>query len=383
MDSYLFTGMMLWPDGRLAPGDLLVEQGKIAAMCGLNQIARQPEQQTIIPIPDGSLLAPGLIDIQVNGAFGHDFTRAPRQIGAVARHLPRFGVTAFLPTLVSAPLERYGAAVEAFKETRPEPGAAVILGLNLEGPYLNGSKAGAHTTQYLRRPSQDEIRYFDPEAIRVVTISPELPQAIPFIRALRERDIHIGLGHSVASYNQTVAAVEAGATFGVHIFNAMGNLHHRHPGIIGALLAEDSLSLSLIADGIHVHPSLLSVVAAAKQASHVCLISDSMAATGMGPGEYYLGDQRVVADERSARLPNGTLAGAVLTLDQAARNMVFLAGRPPTEALQMASATPANLLGLTSKGQLSPGRDADLILLDETLTVVLTMIDGQIVYQSD
>jgi N-acetylglucosamine-6-phosphate deacetylase len=382
MDSYLFTGMMLWPDGRLAPGDLLVERGKIAAMCDLDQIARQPDQQTIIPIPDGSLLAPGLIDMQLNGAFGHDFTRAPRQMAAVARHLPRFGVTAFLPTLVTAPLERYGTAVEAFKQMRREPGGAIVLGLNFEGPYLNSNRAGAHTTHYLRRPSLDELRYFDPEAVRVVVVAPELPDALPLIRALRERGIHIGLGHSVASYNQVVAAVAAGATFGVHIFNAMGALHHRHPGIVGALLAERDLSLSLIADGVHVHPSLLSIVAAAKQVSHVCLISDSVAATGMGPGDYYLGEQRVITDERSARLANGTLAGAVLTLDQAVRNMVFLAGRPPAEALQMASATPAKLLGLTGKGCLSPGGDADLILLDETLTVVLTMIDGQIVYKS-
>jgi N-acetylglucosamine-6-phosphate deacetylase len=300
----------------------------------------------------------------------------------VARHLPRFGVTAFLPTLVSSPLERYAAAIQAFRATRQEPDTATILGLHLEGPYLSGSKAGAHLIHYLRRPSLKELRYLDPEVIRVVTLAPELPQAIPFIGALREKGIRVGLGHSVASYDQTLAALAAGANFGGHIFNGMGGLHHRHPGIAGALLAEPDLALSLIADGVHVHPSLLALVAAAKQATCVCLISDGMAAAGMGEGEYYLGEQKVTADNNAVRLANGALAGTMMTLDQAVRNMVFLAGRPVAEALQMASATPANLLGLTHKGWLKPGNDADLILLDDSLTVALTMINGQIIYRS-
>jgi N-acetylglucosamine-6-phosphate deacetylase len=382
MSGYLFTGMMLRPDGRIEPGDLLVVNGKITAVAPPNQIARSDSLQAVIPVPPGSVLAPGLIDIQINGAFGHDFSRTPQQIGAVARHLPRFGVTAFLPTIVSSPLDRYPAAVQAFRNIRRDPGMAIALGLHLEGPYLSGSKAGAHVLYCLRQPSLDEIRYFDPEVVRVITLAPELPQAIPFIRALRDKGIRVGLGHSVASYDQTLAALSAGAAFGGHIFNGMGNLHHRHPGIVGALLAEPDVALCLIADGTHVHPSLLSVVAAAKQGRCVCLISDGVAATGMGEGEFFLGDQKVTADNYSVRLANGTLAGSNLTLDQAVRNMVFLAGRPVGEALQMASATPANLLGLPSKGRLAVGCDADLITLDGALNVVQTMINGQIVYES-
>jgi len=382
METFLFSGMMLWPDGRLEAGDLLVEGGQIAAMAAPNQIARQPEQQQIIPIPAGSLLAPGLIDTQINGAFGHDFSRTPRQIGTAARHLPSFGVTSFLPTLVSSPMERYRSAIQAVQSITPEPEAATILGLHLEGPYLSSNMPGAHAMQYLRRPRLDELHYFDPDFVRIMTVAPELPDVIPLIQALAARRICVGLSHSVASYDQTIAAMEAGACFGAHIFNAMGGLHHRYPGIVGALLAEPGLTVSLIADGVHIHPALLNVVVKAKGPQGVCLISDGVAAAGLGEGEYYLGEQKVTADSNTVRLANGTLAGTALTLDQAVRNMVNLAGQPAAAALQMASTSPADLLGLSHKGRLAPGCDADLILLDENLTVTLTMIKGKIVYRS-
>jgi N-acetylglucosamine-6-phosphate deacetylase len=382
METFLFSGMMLWPDGRLEAGDLLVEGGQIAAVTAPQQIARQPEQQQIISVPAGSLLAPGLIDTQINGAFGHDFSRTPRQISAAARHLPAFGVTSFVPTLVSSPMERYWSAIQAVQSVTPEPEAAAILGLHLEGPYLSSNMAGAHAMQYLRRPRLDELHYFDPNFIRIMTVAPELPEIIPVIQALTAQNVCVGLSHSVASYDQTKAAMEAGARFGAHVFNAMGSLHHRYPGIVGALLAEPGLAVSLIADGVHIHPALLNVVVQAKGPQRVCLISDGAAAAGLGEGEYYLGEQKVTAAGHTVRLANGTLAGTTLTLDQAVRNMVNLAGQPPAVALQMASCSPADLLGLSHKGRLAPGCDADLILLDEHLTVTLTMIKGKIVYKS-
>jgi N-acetylglucosamine-6-phosphate deacetylase len=376
----IIRGRLLWPDGRLADGVVTVagnqiqsvEEGPPATVTG---------DDRLIDLADAMVLAPGFIDLHFNGAFGHDFTNQPRQIAAVAHHLPRFGVTSFLPTLVSAPLERYTAAIQAARDVTYSPGAAIMLGLHFQGPYLNPAKAGAHVTQFLRRPSADEIRYIDPEVVRLVTLAPELPGALPFIRKLAGSGICVGLSHSVASYEQTLAAVEAGASWGAHLFNSMGALHHRHPGIVGALLADERLSLALIADGVHVHPAVLRLAVAAKGAHQVTLVSAAMAATAMNDGRYFLGDQEVFVTANTIRLANGSLAGSRSMLDQAVRTMVQLAGRPLAEALQMTSATPARVIGATRKGRIIPGYDADLIILDHDLQVVFTMVQGHIGYQ--
>lgn len=380
------SGDLLWPDGRIAAGLLTIAGSQILSVKevtpGESSAATLPAGDHLIPVPPGGVAAPGFIDLQINGAFGHDFTGQPRQITAVARHLPRFGVTSFLPTLVAAPLDRYLAAIDAALEVRPSPDSAVMLGLHCEGPYLNPAKAGAHVVHYLRRPALDEIRYFDPAVVRLVTLAPELPGAVPLIRALVERGIHVGLGHSVASYEQTLAAVSAGARWGTHLFNAMGSLHHRHPGIVGALLADSRLLLALIADGQHLHPAILRLVAAAKGGAGVTLISDAMAAAGMSGGEHMLGEQKVVASGNAVRLPNGRLAGSRILLDQAVRNMVQLAERPLAEVLQMASATPARVIDARRKGQLAAGFDADLVILDSDLRVYQTLIEGRVVFDN-
>jgi N-acetylglucosamine-6-phosphate deacetylase len=355
--------------------------GKIAALTEAVPDPR-PDNAHLIVVPPGGVAAPGFIDLQINGAFGHDFTNQPRQIAAVARHLPRFGVTAFLPTLIAAPLERYVAAITAAQEIAPSRRSAVMLGLHFEGPYLNPAQPGAHPVHYLRRPALEEIRYFDPAVVRLVTLAPELPGALPFIRALTARGIGVGLGHSIASYEQALAAADAGATWATHLFNAMTGLHHRHPGIAGALLSEDRLLLALVADGQHVHPAVLRLVAAAKGAAGVTLISDAVAAAGMAPGEHWLGEQKVVVNSNAVRLANGRLAGSCVLLDQAVRNMVRLAGRPLAEVLQMAATTPASVLGLRHKGRLAQGSDADIVILDAELNVHQTWVGGQLAYEA-
>lgn len=377
----IIEGDLLWPDGAIRPGVLVVNGRQIEAI--------QPERtgpvdssDQLISVPAGGVAGPGLIDLQINGAFGHDFTAYPDQVVAVGRYLPRFGVTAFLPTLMSMPLERYQVATGVIKSLAPEAETARILGLHLLGPYLNPARAGVQNIPYLRRPALDELMYLDAEAVRLVTLAPELPGALPFIRALVERGIVVGLGHSNASYEQTLAAVEEGAGWGSQLFNAMAPLHHRHPGMAGALLADNRLRLALIADGIHLHPAVLRLAAAAKGAAGVTLISDAVTAAGMGKGEYYLGAQKIVVDGNIARREDGTLAGGLLMLDQAVRNMVNLAGWPRHEVLTMASATPADCLGLTNKGRLEAGRDADVVIFDANLQVALTMIEGQVVYEA-
>jgi N-acetylglucosamine-6-phosphate deacetylase len=258
---------------------------------------------------------------------------------------------------------------------------AATLGLHLEGPYLNRTKAGSHQVRFLRPPDVDELLYFNPEVVRCMTVSPELPGAIPFIRAIRERGILVSLGYSTATYDETRAAVAAGAGWGAHIFNGMGTMHQRHPGIAGALLTDKRIPLSLIADKIHIHPALMELVAVAKQAVGVTLVSKTLAAAGMPMGMYKLGSQNIQSSSVGARLPNGTLAGSLEMLDQGVRNMVTAAERPLAEVLQMASQTPAELLGLPNRGKLAPRYLADIIVLNEKLRVSLTMVRGKIVYR--
>jgi N-acetylglucosamine-6-phosphate deacetylase len=378
-------GDLLWPDGSIAPGILTIAASRIVSVKeGVppgNEGGPAPVDKTrLILVPEGGVAAPGFMDLQINGAFGHDFTGQPRQITAVARHLPRFGVTSFLPTLLAAPLDHYLAATDAAAAVIRSPESAVVLGLHLEGPYLNPAQAGAHTVHHLRRPALAELRYFDPALVRLVTVAPELPGMIPLIQGLVERGIHVGLGHSVASYEQTLAAAAAGARWGTHLFNAMVGLHHRHPGIAGALLSDDRLRLAVIADGQHVHPAILHLVAAAKGAAAVTLISDATAASGMAEGDYLLGEQKVVASGNAVRLSNGRLAGSRIMLDQAVRHMVQVAKRPLAEVLQMAGASPAAVINAGHKGQLAAGYDADIVILDRDLRVRQTLIEGRVVF---
>jgi N-acetylglucosamine-6-phosphate deacetylase len=374
-------GDLLWPEGRIGPGLLTIAGSHILSLKEVDGVINaDAATDRRIVVPEGGVAAPGFIDLQINGAFGHDFTSQPRQITAVARHLPRFGVTSFLPTLLAAPLDHYLTAGEVAAGAVRSSESANMLGLHCEGPYLNPAKAGAHVVHHLRRPALEEIRYFDPAVVRLVTLAPELPGAIPLIHALVERGIHVGLGHSVASYEQTLAAAAAGARWGTHLFNAMGGLHHRHPGIVGALLSDDRLLLGLIADRYHLHPAILHLVAAAKGAAGVTLISDAMAAAGMSGSEHLLGEQRVVVSGDAVRLPNGRLAGSRIMLDQAVRNMVQLARRPLAEVLQMASTTPAQIVGAPHKGRLAAGCHADIVILDRELQVRQTLIDGRLVF---
>ena len=213
-----------------------------------------------------------------------------------------------------------------------------------------------------------------------MTLAPELENGLQAIRDLRARRVVVSIGHSAATYDQAIAALDAGATWGTHLFNAMAPLHHREPGVIGALLADERAAIGLIADGVHLHPSMFGWLIRAKGAERITLVTDAIAAMGQGPGEYALGDRRVRVDASSARLDDGTLAGSILTMDQAVRNLISWESCSLAEALTMASATPARLLGLDKLGRLAPGCAADIVVLDETLHVHQTVVGGQVMF---
>lgn len=334
-----------------------------------------------MPVYDAAYLAPGFIDLQVNGGFGVAVGDDPAAIRTLAARLPQTGVTAFLPTVITAPPAFYAKAVAAFEAARDAPGARP-LGLHLEGPFLSPQRHGAHRSDLIAAADPATFdALLDSGAVRLVTVAPERPGALALIRRLAARGVLVSLGHTDATYEQFIAGVDAGARMATHLYNAMSPFRHREPGAVGAALLADRVTAGLIADGVHSHPASLALALRAKTAAGIALVTDMMAAAGMPPGEYALGGRTVIADGTAARLPDGTLAGSLLTMDAAVRNMRRWAGARAADAVAMASETPAHMLGMTRMGRLGIGHDADLVLLDHEMRVQMTIIGGEIAYQ--
>jgi N-acetylglucosamine-6-phosphate deacetylase len=377
---YIFNACLAAPTNSIADGAILVRDGRIAALGASAEISPPPGVRQIDA--QGLCLAPGFLDLQLNGGFGNDFTADPGSIWQVGERLPQYGVTGFLPTIITAPLEVYAAA-QAVLRNGPPPGyrGAQPLGLHFEGPFLNPEKKGAHNPAYLRPPNPGEAAGWSAETgVHLVTLAPELPGALELTRLLRARGVVVSAGHSNADFEQAQAAFQAGITCGTHLFNAMPPLGHRSPGLAGALMAESGVAVGVIADGLHIHPSIVKLAWKAKGPQGLILVTDAMAALGMPPGSYPLGDETVQVDGRSARLPDGTLAGSLLTMDAALRNLAAFAGCSLVEALPCLTSTPARLLGLGTKGQLAVGYDADFVLLTPDGQVLMTIVGGKVLY---
>ena len=363
---------------KLVPGAIVVDGEHIVEISRTPRDGALPDTVVLAPI-----VAPGLIDLQVNGGFGVEVGRDPQALRLLAKRLPETGVTSYLPTLISSPFASYRAALEAFESARDEPGARA-LGLHLEGPYLSPARKGAHPGDVIVEATPElfeEMLNWD--QLRLVTIAPELPGSLSRIRRLRERDIQVSLGHTDASLEEFAAGVDAGAEMVTHLYNAMSPFQHRAPGAIGAALTDDRVTVGLIADGVHCHPASIQLAVRAKGIDRVALVSDMMAAAGMPAGEYELGGRSVFVDETSARLTDGTLAGTILTMDQAVRNTARWAGVSQAEALLMATAVPARLLDLPDKGRIVSGGVADLALFDSDLQLVATLVGGRVVWERE
>ena len=371
---------MITLSGRtLLPGSVFVES--TISVEGSHICAIKPGIDPGAGLVTTGWIAPGLIDLQVNGGFGFDLTADSATVAPLADKLPMTGVTSFLPTLITSPLETYPRLLRDLEQAAREAHGANVLGVHLEGPYLNLKRVGAHNPDYVRAPNLNELeQWAGSPMVRLVTLAPELPGALDLIARLRAHDIVVSAGHSDATYEEAMKGFAAGITWGTHLFNAMSPLAHREPGLVGAFLSSD-VPCGLIADGVHAHPAAIKSVWRAKGSRGMTLVTDAMAAMGMPPGRYVLGDRDVIVDATSARLANGALAGSVLQMDAAVRNMIAFTGCSLADAITMASTTPARVIGLADrKGQIAPGFDADLVILNESLHVECTMISGQIAY---
>jgi N-acetylglucosamine-6-phosphate deacetylase len=326
-------------------------------------------------------ILPGFVDLHVHGGGGKDIMEggdAPHIIAAVhARH----GTTSLLATTMTAPVEDIDNALRAIGaacETR-RAGAARILGVHLEGPYINAGKLGAQP-DFARPAHLDEVRRFGALApLRLITVAPEIDGHLALVRALADAGILVQIGHTSGSYEDGVAALEHGAAGFTHLFNAMTPLHHRAPGMVGAALAHANYA-ELIPDLLHVHPG--AIKAALRAIPHLYCVTDSTAATGMPDGEYMLGRQTVHKCMGGVRLPDGTLAGSTLTMDQALRNLVGL-GLELADASRRVSTYAADYVGETRRGRLTPGCHADLVVLDRDLRIKAVYIEGEAVDFAD
>ena len=355
---------------------VLVE-GDVITWLGDGSPPRRPDEEVVVG--PGEMIAPGFIDLQVNGFAGHDAAGGEDAIAAISEALPRTGVTAFLPTLISAPVE-VGAGFVATVAAAPAPGARV-LGAHLEGPFLNPAFRGAHERACLSDPSPDRVDVVAAARPRLTTIAPELPGGLEAIARLRAAGIVVSAGHTGADFEQGRRAIAAGVRFGTHLYNAMPATHHRRPGIVLALLLDARVTVGLIADGEHVHAAICEQVARLKGSGRVALTTDQTAAAGAPAGDYLLSGRPVVSDGHSVRLPDGTLAGSAATMDELVRRMAALPGMNAARALTMASTAPARVIGERGLGRIQTGGCADLVLLDADLKVRLTMVGGVVKYR--
>lgn len=369
--------------------------GRIAYLGDLRKLPRRLEvagvevgRQSLEEIhAGGGYLCPGFIDVHLHGGGGADVMDAsPGALSQLSRTHARHGTVGFLPTTVTAPYDQLHRVLEAVEETAGtrEEGAE-ILGVHLEGPHLNPARAGAQNPEYLTPPSLPEMKALMerfPGRVRWVTVAPELEGARPLIEFLHSQGVVVSVGHSDATYEQTTEAFRWGARHATHTFNGMNPLHHRAPGVPGAVLTARHVSAELIADGFHIHAGVARLLWQVKGPDRLLLVTDAMRATDLPDGRYDLGGLEVDVEGGAARLAGkGNLAGSTLTLERAVAWMADAVGVPLAEAVRLATLNPARRLGVADRlGSLEVGKDASLVLLDGSFRVRLTLRRGELIY---
>ena len=379
--TYITGGKIVLPDSVVENKALAFddESGKIVGV-----VDEIPAGAAVIDA-EGNYVAPGLVDIHIHGYLNEDTSDAKQEgIRKMAYGVAKNGVTAFLPTTMTVSQEEIDAALNAVRALKDESktwDGAEILGVHAEGPFINPSKKGAQKEENIQKPNA-QFLINNQDIIRLVTIAPEMDEGHKTIKEVSEKtDILISMGHTGAGYEEAVSAVRDGVGHATHLFNAMTALAHRDPGVVGAALATD-VTVELICDTFHIHPGVFSIIAKQKPCK-LCLITDCTRAGGMPDGEYDLGGQPIYLKGIECRLADGTIAGSVLKLNVAVKNVLDHTGLPVNEVFRMASLTPATAIHCGDRlGSLEAGKDADIIITDENINVLRTIKKGRTIYEA-
>lgn len=357
-------------DGELIEGDLHLTDGFIAGESADDEVIDAT----------GMIVSPGLIDIQINGGFGHDFTQDPTTIWEVGRMLPELGVTAFVPTIVTSPDAVTDLALDVVANRRPEDYVgAEVLGLHFEGPWISPDRHGAHNRDHIVDPNIDVAeKWAQSGLVRIVTLAPERPHAAEVAETLAAAGVVVSIGHSDATYETARDLLSGPASLGTHLFNQMSPFTHRQPGVVGALLLSSRPAI-VIVDGLHIAAGALELAWRMLGPERTVLVTDAMAALGLGPGTYPLGDGPITVGEDGPRTSDGRLAGSVGTLPEAVSNLAETTGATIAEALLGATANPARVLGLEDRGHLRVGHRGEIVVFDNSLQPMRTLLAGKVV----
>ncbi|MBH8596553.1 MULTISPECIES: N-acetylglucosamine-6-phosphate deacetylase [unclassified Thermoactinomyces] len=374
-------------NGTVDPGYVFIENGKIAALGSMEQLSGI-EAGEVIDL-SGKKVIPGMVDVHIHGVAGADTMDAtPEALKTMAENLPKEGTTSFLATTITQSHEKIEKALvnaADFIENHQVAGQAECIGIHLEGPFINVKRAGAQPPEYIVPPDVDLFRRWQELArghIKLVTLAPEQPGGPELVRYLKETGVIASIGHSDATYDEVVEAIGNGASHVTHLFNGMRGFHHREPGVAGAAFLRDELNVEIIADGIHINPHSVRVAYNQIGSGRIILITDAMRAKCLKRGVYDLGGQEVIVSERDARLVDGTLAGSILKMKDALANMERFAGCSMEQLVEMTSLNAVQELGFANrKGALAPGKDADIVVLDDQLEIFMTFCRGVLAYQ--
>jgi N-acetylglucosamine-6-phosphate deacetylase len=384
---YTIIGDIVTPEGVLENWALTVDDGGRIAEVG-------PKQEAGTQSGDidarGLLVLPGFIDMHVHGGGGADFMHGTVEaVQQVARTHARFGTTGLLATTITAGRENTDKAISAAREVSeagPGVGEARVLGIHLEGPYLCAAKRGAQPLAFVRPPDAEELTHWialSGGTVRQITLAPEIVGAEEIVRLARAQGVIVSVGHTDATAEETLRTIGWGATQATHTFNAMRGLHHREPGTVGAVLTQPEVVCEIIADGVHLDPLIVKLIVAAKGVNGAVLITDAIEGAAMPDGDYELGGQKVIVQRGMAAFADGTLAGSVLTMNRAFRNVVRFAGVSLADAARLSSGNAARQLGIAREyGEIAPGKAADLVIMHpETGGVEQTLVGGRTAYR--
>ena len=375
-------------EGIRSPATLIIEGDRITDVVPGSTSAGTAAQHYDL---SGYVIVPGFVDVHVHGVDGTDVLDAPDALTKIAAGLPKYGVTAFCPTTVACSAAVLERTLESVRHLRAQPSAhgAQVIGAHLESNFVNPEYKGAQPGEYLYRPSSEEAEPILREILRsrqsvsIVTLAPELDGALDMIPSLAETGLRVSLGHSGASFEIASAAVDAGARHATHLFNRMPPLHHRDPGLAGAVLTRDEVWAEIICDGMHVRSPMIQIAIAAKGLDRIMAITDGTAASGLGEGGVAsLGGRRICVRHGAAYLDDGTMAGSVATMDLVFRFLVHHVGLSLSAASRLCSTTPAAALALHDRGAIVTGGVADLVVLDRELAVRQTYVAGRLAYST-